>query len=551
MRYRAYARSRAARPLLLLGADAFAKVRPKPDAGRILLAFLFLMSAAWAAPPAKAAQPAAPARPRERAVTTQGAVTAGGRRLAYTATAGTLLLYGAHHQPTASMFYIAYTENGAAADSRPLTFAYNGGPGFASALVDIGGFGPRKIVWPAPGQIAAEQPPYRLEENPDTLLASTDLVFIDAVGTGYSRIVGQGKPRMFYGIEADARAMSQFIERYVHRYHRWNSPKFLLGESYGTTRSAVMAQDLVARGVYLNGIILCSTVLDFPTINFTAGNDLPYALYLPSYAAVAWYHHRLHPQPASLAALVKQAEHFAAGRYLEALFAGDALDAGGRAAIAARLAQLTGIPAATWLRARLRMTLPVFMRRLLGPEGPMTGRYDARFTTPELQPLSPRPGRGAAGAATTAIWGAITASFDNYLSQTLHYSSSRLYQQQSGAVFRAWSWRYRSPLNALGSGVGNLQSRNVAPALARAIGNDPGMQVMFNNGYYDMATPFFATQYTLRHMGLRAGLSKNVHWYMYPVGHMLYVNPQVEPVLARNIDDFIAAATRQRGNEAR
>lgn len=480
--------------------------------------------------------------PRERAVVTQGAATVGGRSIAYTATAGTLLLYGAKHRPIASVFYIAYTENGAAAATRPVTFAYNGGPGFASALVDIGGFGPREIAWPKPGRRGGEQPPYRLEDNPNSLLAATDLVFIDAVGTGYSRIVGAGKPRMFYGINADARAMSQFIERYLAHYHRWNSPKFLLGESYGTTRSAVMAGELVHHGVYLNGVILCSTVLDFPTINFTAGNDLPYALYLPSYAAVAWYHHRLQPAPASLGAVVRAAEHFAAGRYLEALFQGNALPAAARAPIAAKLAQLTGIPAAYWLRARLRMTLPVFMRRLLGPGGPMTGRFDARFSTPELQPLSPVAGNSAAGAATTAIWGAVTASFDNYLTQTLHYTSQHIYKQDSMRVFHAWSWKYRSPLNKLGSGVGNLQSRNVAPALARAMGNDPGMQLMLNNGYYDFATPFFATQYTLRHMGLPANLKKNLHWFMYPVGHMLYLNPRVQPALAKNIEAFIRGA---------
>lgn len=482
--------------------------------------------------------------PPESSSVTRHSVMVGGRRLNYTATAGTLLLYNVKHQPVASVFYIAYTKNGIKhPGTRPLTFAYNGGPGFASALVDIGGFGPRRIIWPAPGDIRAEQPPYRLVNNEDTILKSSDLVFIDAIGTGYSRIVGRGKPSMFYGINGDAAAFAQFIQRYITRFGRWNSPKFLLGESYGTTRSAVLAQDLVQKGVYVNGVILCSTVLDLSTINFSAGNDLPYALYLPSYATVAWYHHRLNPQPPSLSALVRQAEQFAGSEYLQALFAGDNLAQAEKQRIAAQLEQLTGIPAKVWLHADLRMTLPVYMRRLLGSDYSMTGRYDARFTTPEMQPMLPISGRSAAGATTTVIWGALASSFDNYLSHNLRYTSMRLYKQDSGRVFTAWNWNYRSPLNGLGSGVGNLHARNVAPALARAMNNDPGMQLMMNNGYYDMATPFFATNYTLSHMGLPRSLRGNIHEYYYPVGHMLYLNPKALPVLAHNIDMFIEEAS--------
>ncbi len=508
-------------------------------------------AAAWAAPASAPSPPVAAAAktapvPAPRTVATHHVAEIGGKRIAYTATAGTLLLYDAKHHATASVFYVAYTRDGADPDRRPITFAYNGGPGFASALVDVGGFGPRRIDWPAPGDAAAMQPPYRLVDNPHSLLARTDLVFIDAVGTGYSRIVGKGTPKMFYGIDGDARSFAQFIERYVTQTHRWNSPKFLLGESYGTTRSAVLAEDLVRQGVYVNGVILCSTVLDFATINFTAGNDLPFALYLPSYAAVAWYHHRL-PAGETLVQAVDAARAYAGSQYLRALFAGSALPAADRARVATRLASLTGVPSPLWERADLRITLPVFMRRLLGPDGPMTGRFDARFTAPELQPLSPTPGASNAGASTTAIWGALTASFDAYLRDDLHYRSDRPYLQSSNAVFKAWNWTYRSPLNALGSGVGNLKSRNVAPALARAMTNDPGMQVLFNNGYYDMATPFFATDYTIAHLGLAPGALARIHEAYYPVGHMLYVNPSVEPALARTIDAFIAAAAPRAG----
>ncbi|MGH9533373.1 MAG: S10 family peptidase [Terriglobales bacterium] len=492
-----------------------------------------------AALPAAAALPI----PKERTVVTHQTAVIAGHRISYTATAGTLLLYNAADHAIASVFYIAYTEDGASPAQRPITFAYNGGPGYASALVDIGGFGPRRIVWPAPGQVAAEQPPYQLQDNPYSILNATDLVFIDAIGTGYSRVVGDGTPKLFYGLSADASAFSQFIRRYIARFGRWNSPKFLLGESYGTTRNAILAFDLVSKGVYLNGVIMCSTVLDFPTINFTVGNDLPFELYLPSYAAVAWYHHQLHPQPPSLPALVRQAEAFAGGPYAHALFLGSKLPAAQKQQTAARLSQLTGIPASLWLKADLRITLPVFRRRVLGPAGPMTGRYDARFTTPELQPLFPLPGDTASGATNTAITGALTASFARYLHHDLHYTSSRLYLQESDTVFRLWNWSFHPPLNALGAGVGSLATPNVASDLARAIGNDPGLQVLFNNGYYDMATPFFATEYTIGHMGLPAALRANIHTAYYPVGHMLYLNPRALPALQRNIDGFIAAAT--------
>jgi carboxypeptidase C (cathepsin A) len=488
--------------------------------------------------------------PKARASVTHGSVVIDGKRINYTATAGTLILKNQHGKPTASMFYVAYTKDGVRnPGSRPVTFAYNGGPGFASALVDIGGFGPRRIDWPAPGEVRAEQPPYRLVPNTDSILKATDLVFIDAVGTGYSRIVGVGKPAMFYGINGDARSFTQFIERYVEKYNRFESPKFLLGESYGTTRSAVLSRDLVGHGIYLDGVILCSTVLDFATLNNTPGNDLPYELYLPSYAAVAWYHQRLEPQPPSLPGFLRQVEQFAGGAYAQALFEGAALPSGEKSRIAAQLARYTGLPASLWLQADLRIPLSLFQRRLLG-NGASTGRFDARFSTPELQPLVPEQGGSAAGAATTAIWGALSATFDEYLAHGLNYHSRRLYVQSSGSVFKAWDWgRYQPPLSALDQGVGSGQSlarvRNVAPALARAMSNDPAMQLMLNNGWFDLATPFFATRYTISHMGLPAQLESHVHEYYYSVGHMLYLNPAVLPQLSKNIDAFIANAAKR------
>lgn len=490
------------------------------------------------APAATAAKPAPV--PKERTAVTQASVTIAGQTIRYTATAGTLLLYNAEQKATASVFYIAYTKDGVSdLSTRPVTFAYNGGPGGASALVDIGGFGPRRIVWPKVDQYAAYAPPYRLEDNPDSILDSTDLVFVDAVGTGYSRIVGEGTPKMFYGISEDGAAFAQFIQRYLKRYHRWNSPKFILGESYGTTRNAVLANDLVNQGVYLNGVIMCSTVLNFATASFGPGNDLPYELYLPSYAAAAWYHNRLQPRPASLDALLAQVRQFAAGPYAAALFAGAHLSTAEEQATAQKLQQFTGIPASLWEEAHLRMALSMFRRRLMGPEGPEIGRYDSRFTGPELEPLLPVPGQGDQEPSSSAVMGAVTALFENYVSQTLHFHSDRIYTQLSFAVNRQWDMNYRPLLSELSGGGG---APDVAPALARAMNNDPALRVQFNNGYYDMATPFFATEYTVAHMLVAPSERGHISFEYYPVGHMLYVNPEAMPMIHKNMDAFIAAA---------
>ncbi len=491
---------------------------------------------------AKEKEEAAP-KPEARVVSTRHKVEIAGRDVPYTATAGTLILHNDKDEPTAKVFYIAYTRDSVSDPAtRPVTFAYNGGPGGASALVDFGGFGPRKIVWPQPGSTNAVRPPYQMEPNPDTLLATTDLVFIDAVGTGYSRVIPpKGTAKMFYGVKQDSHAFAQFIEQYISQYHRWGSPKFLLGESYGTTRSAVLSRDLADDGVYLNGVIMCSTVLNFPTITFAPGDDLPYILFLPSYAAAAWYHHRLKPEPSSLPDLVKKVEAFAEGPYATALFKGSALSDASRQAITEQLAGFTGLPASLWLKSNLRVSAPVFQRKLLGQADESTGRYDSRYTIDQLQPLLPVGGSSSQDASASAMWGALTASFNDYLERHLNYHSDQHYIQLSYKVNGAWDWKYSPPVeDLLGQGSMFL---NVAPALARAMNDDPGLEVMFNNGYFDMATPFFATEYTLRHTDLPKDAWKRITTKYYDCGHMLYLNPKTEPVLNSNINQFITKAS--------
>ena len=493
--------------------------------------------------PKPKAAAAAAKKPKERAVSTHHTVTISGKPMAYTATAGTIILHDPKGQPTAKVFYVAYTKDHISnPTTRPVTFSYNGGPGAASALVDIGGFGPRRLAWPQPGSTVAVRPPYKMEQNPMTLLATTDLVFIDAVGTGYSRIIPpHGTPKMFYGVKQDGDAFTQFIEQYISKYDRWGSPKFLLGESYGTTRSAVLAQDLIQHGIYLNGVILCSTVLNFPTITFAPGDDLPFILYLPSYAATAWYHHRLNPEPKSLPDLVKKAEAFAEGPYATALFKGSALSDAERDSIAKQLSSLTGLPASLWLKSDLRIPLRLFRRRLLGSADELTGRYDSRYTLDELQPLVPFTGPSNVGAVTSATEGALTAVFNDYLERKLNYHSTHHYIQLSFKVNGEWDWKYRPPVHVL-LRQGSM-FLNVAPALARAMDNDPGLELMDNNGYFDMATPFFATEYTLRHTPLPKGAWKRITTDYYDCGHMLYLNPKALPVLSKNINNFISQAS--------
>jgi carboxypeptidase C (cathepsin A) len=482
-------------------------------------------------------------QPKARAVSTHHTVEINGEQVAYTATAGTIILHDAQDEPTAKMFYIAYTRDNVPNPAlRPVTFSYNGGPGAASALVDFGGFGPREIVWPQPGAAVAARPPYEVKPDPDTLLATTDLVFIDAVGTGYSRIIPpKGTPKMFYGVMQDSNAFTQFIEQYISKYGRWGSPKFLLGESYGTTRSAVLALELIQHGIYLNGVILCSTVLNFPTITFAPGDDLPFILYLPSYAAAAWYHHRLTGEPASLPGLVRMAEAYAAGPYATALFQGSSLSDAERESVARQLSSLTGLPASLWVKANLRISLRLFRRRLLGDADEATGRYDSRYTLDELQPLLPISGPSSADPSASAMMGALTASFNDYLERRLNYHSDHHYIQLSFPVNRAWNWKYNPPVQIL-LGEGSL-FLNVAPALARAMGNDPGLRLMVNNGYFDMATPFYATEYSLRHAPLPKNAWKRITTDYYHCGHMLYLNPKTAPLLNQNINKFISEAS--------
>jgi carboxypeptidase C (cathepsin A) len=468
--------------------------------------------------------------PKERDVTTHHTVIIDGKTIPYTATAGTIFLRDEKQKPIASVFFVAYTRDDIKdVSKRPITFAYNGGPGSSSVWLQLGGVGPRRIA--TTDAVFTPPPPYHLENNPYSILDKTDLVFIDPVGTGFSHPIGKFKPKEFWSVDGDAKSLAQFIERYLTKFNRWNSPKFLLGESYGTTRSAVLAYDLQDDGVQLNGVILISSILNFETAAFTPGNDLPYILFLPTYAAVAWYHHKVSGFK-DLQSLLSRVESFAVGPYASALMKGDALSQQTERSLAKQLADYTGVSESFWEKAKLRITGPEFEKILLAREGKMTGRLDARFTGYATEEVLPFRDYAVMDAA---IRGAFTAVMNHYLQNELKYKSTRQYAI-FGDVYKVWSWKHKPPGFTWEDWEDFL---NVSPDLMMAMTMNPHLQVMVNNGYFDLGTPFYATLYTFNHLGLPKPLEKNLHIYNYNSGHMIYLHTPSLKELYNNIDHFI------------
>ena len=512
---------------------------------RLPLIALGALTAFWC-PWARAHATAAPSKPflspaiHSRSVITHGSVVINGKTIRYTARAGTLIMRNAKMQPIASIFYIAYLRRDIRNKSlRPITFAYNGGPGSAANWVDFGGLGPMRVALP-PHSGYAKAPPYAILPNHLSILRRTDLVFIDPVGTGFSHTIGQAKPQQFWGIDADAHSVGAFIMRYLTKFNRWNSPKFILGESYGTTRSAVLSNYLQHHGVQLNGVILLSSILNFETASFAPGNDLPYILYLPSEAAVAWYHHRLNPRPKNLPAFLKRVEHFATGAYAHALMMGDTLNPEVKSQVIAKLVRYTSIPAHLWRRADLRITGSEFQGLLLNSENKQTGRLDARYDNYKLVPMLPAP---LYSTMSDAINGPLTDAYNWYVENVLHYHSKRHYTMLSDEALRFWKWKHQPAFFFPGARA--LGYPNVAPDLERAMITNPHLELLVNSGYFDMGTPFYATMYTMDHLGLPQALRNHVHLRFYYSGHVLYISRDSRHALEENIDRFILASTRE------
>ncbi len=476
-------------------------------------------------------------------VETSHSITIDGQVISYIVTTGTIVLKeeaekkgdkageSDGEQPKAAMFFIAYTRDDVAdRRSRPLTFSFNGGPGSSSVWLHLGVLGPRRALMDPVGN--SPPPPYRLVENEYSLLDTTDLVFIDPVSTGYSRVVSGEKAGAFHGFKKDIESMGDFIRLYTTRYRRWGSPKFLIGESYGTTRAAGLAGYLQERhGMYLNGIMLVSSILNFQTARFTPGNDLPYILFLPTYTATAWYHRRLATKlQRDLRTTLTEVEAFAAEEYALALMRGARLPAKARAQIVQRLAHYTGLSAEYIERTNLRIDIHRFVKELLRDQRRTVGRLDSRFTGFD---------RDAAGEhhehdpSLSMIMGPYTAMFNDYVRTDLQFESDLPYEILTG---RVWPWSYADHEN---------QFVNVAETLRKAMSTNPHLKVHVANGYFDLATPYFATEYTFNHLDLDPELQPNISMSYYEAGHMMYTHlpslQQMKQVLTGFIRDAVAA----------
>src|SRR5579863_6781063 len=464
-------------------------------------------------------------KPEEKIVQTKHSVKIGGQEVKYTATAGTILLKLEDGTPKASVFYVAYTKDDVSdSGKRPVTFTFNGGPGAASIWLHLGAFGPRRVEMGDAGSLLP--PPYKLVDNEYSLLDVTDLVFIDPVTTGYSRAVPGEPDKQFHGIQEDIQSVGDFIRLYATRNKRWTSPKFLAGESYGTTRAAGLSGYLQQRyGMYLNGIILISSILNFQTAEFDTGNDLPYILYLPTYTAIAWYHKKL---PADLQTdlqkAVQESRNFAAHEYADALMVGDGLPAARRAEIAQKLSRLTGLSAEYLERSNLRIEIQRFDKELLRDQRRTVGRLDGRFTGIDEDAAGARPDYDPSLAA---IVGPYTATFHDYVRSDLKFESDLFYEYLTGRV-RPWSYE-------------PYENRyvNVAETLRSAMTQNPFLHVFVGKGYYDLATPFFAAEYTFDHLSLDDSLRPHLSGGYYEAGHMMYVHLPSLAKLKKDLSQFM------------
>ena len=473
--------------------------------------------------------------PPEKPVATHHEFTLGGKTLKYTATAGNLIIRDEEDKPNGSIFYVAYTLDGADPATRPVSFLYNGGPGSATLWLHMGSFSPIRIQTDSPNPTAG--PPFKLVPNESSLLDKTDLVFIDAPLTGYSRAVGKGTPKDFTGVDQDLHAFDRFIQRYLTVNQRWNSPKFLIGESYGTTRSAALADMLGNDGVQLNGVALISSILNY---NIRAGGyDNIYVFNLPSYAAAAWYFNKIPNKPADMAAWVQQAREFAAGPYAAALFAGDSLPAAQLDEVAKHVAHFTGLSVDYIKEANLRISPTRFRKEVLRDDRKTLGRYDMRFEGIDVDAAGENP---SYDASDTGISGAFVAALHDYLQRELKYDTTDEYRPSANSIGQ-WDWKHK-PTSG-GPGTSGEQSQPyVAADLASAIRKNPHLRVFSANGYFDLATPFFATEYDLDHMNLEPALRGNVQFGYYPSGHMIYLNVDALHKLKDDLAAFIASATK-------
>jgi carboxypeptidase C (cathepsin A) len=466
--------------------------------------------------------------PKDESIETSHQISIRGETIQYKATAGTLVLKEDDGKPKASIFFVAYTLEGVEDLSiRPLTFSFNGGPGSSSVWMHLGVLGPRRVASTPDNQVLP--PPYKLQDNQYSILDVSDLVFIDPVSTGFSRAVPGEEPKQFHGVDEDIETVAKFIRRYTTETQRWGSPKFLIGESYGTTRAAGLSGFLQQKyGMYLNGIMLISSILNFQSARFDIGNDLPYVLFLPTYTASAWYHQKL---PADLQDDLRQTltevENFAENDYALALMKGAKLSADERSHIIQQLARYTGLSETYIERANLRVSIHRFAKELLRDQGHTVGRFDSRFTGIDRDAVGEQFEYDPSFAI---VQGPYTATFNDYIHTELNFKSELPYEILAG-IYEGWNYgKYAN------------QYVNVAETLRQAMTQNPHLKVFVGNGYYDLATPYFATEYTFNHLGIPAGLQENITMSYYEAGHMMYVHEASLIKLKDDLQAFIEAA---------
>jgi carboxypeptidase C (cathepsin A) len=490
----------------------------------------------------------------------EGSVRAGGKEIGYKAVAG-LLTVGAtdaqdamltldgkwmpdamdvppkvEDQPaTSRMFYTAYFAKGADTQTRPIVFIYNGGPGSATMYLRMTSIGPVRVQIPDLSHPAGG--PYRIGPNPYTLLDVADLVFIDAPGTGYSRVEGKGAFGAFYGIDEDAAAFDRFIRRFMTKYDRWQSPRFLFGESYGTTRDAALGAVLQEHGVDMNGIVFLSQILNFTNSadgsDGSPGTENGFYLALPSFAATAWYHHKVPGQPATLEPWIHEVEQYSIGDYAEALLQGADLDPARKAAVAAKLESYTGIPAATWIKANLRLTGSEFAKYVQDSADITTGRLDSRYEGPSMDPLSSGT---EYDPFTESVESSILAAQNLYAHDTLHFGMNMTYKPSAREPGFNWDMKHRPP-GRYGFGWGG--TANVSADLAYTMKVNPKMKVLLMGGYFDLGTLYFGATYEMKHLPMPTDLQKNISYKFFPTGHMVYINEDALKGLHERVAQFI------------
>jgi carboxypeptidase C (cathepsin A) len=456
-------------------------------------------------------------------VVTHHQIAVSGKTLSYTATAGRLPIKRGDSKIEAEMFFVAYTLDGQNAGKRPLTFAFNGGPGSASVWLHMGALGPKRVVLESNGFMPAA--PYRMEDNPATLLDRSDIVMVDAMATGYSRAATAELTKKFLGVRGDVQAFGEFIRLYISRYERWSSPLFLLGESYGTTRAAGIAGYLADNGISFNGVTLLSMAVDFQTLEWNKSNDLPYVLLLPTYNVIAGYHHKL-PADLSqdLAKTRQEAVRWATTDYLLALGKGDAITPDERRKVVEQLSRYTGLRPEVVENHNLRIDVPTFTHELLLDQKLIVGRLDGRFTSPDPED------RDFYDPASAAILPPYTSVFYNYLRNDLGYKSDMPYRVFAfgEAAFQKWEW---------GNAVEGFPS--TAGGLRSAMIKNPYLKILVMEGHYDLATPFAAADWTMDHLNLDTKYRQSVSYATYEAGHMVYIDRAEHTKMKKDLVDFM------------